>query len=349
MRSGDGYREVGYGDVAVLCRASTSFECYENAFERAGLPFLTVAGRGFYGRPEVRDLLNTLAAIADPTNDLALFGALRSPVIGLSNTTLYRLRAEQRCRWPDQALWRALPMCQTDIPLDQVERLDSALNVIGDLHNQVGRRPVADILKEYLDTTDYRAALVRAGERRAARNASKLLSDAYVSGIVSVGEFLEYIGDLRESGSREGEARSTSEGAIQIMSVHAAKGLEFPIVVIADVTHARRSSDQMLLDPELGVLLPKRQDEEAHAAAYVMGKRTAEDKDAAEEGRLLYVAATRASEMLILSGCVGLNKQGALTSLRGWLGRIAGQECLGRCYCSPLERLGSVRGGGEQE
>ena len=82
----------GWDSVALLFRASTGFPFYEEAFEAAGIPFVTVAGSGFYDRPEVRDLLNLLRALADPWDDQALAGFLRSPAIGLSDPSLYRLR-----------------------------------------------------------------------------------------------------------------------------------------------------------------------------------------------------------------------------------------------------------------
>ena len=84
-------RPLDYGDVAILCRASTSFDAYEDALERAGVAFLTVAGRGFYGRPEIRDLLNGLQGLCDPTDDLALAGLLRSPALALSDAALVHL------------------------------------------------------------------------------------------------------------------------------------------------------------------------------------------------------------------------------------------------------------------
>ena len=68
----DSDRKLKYGDVAVLCRASGSFPVFESAFEKAGIPYLTIAGQGFYDRPEIRDLLNALAAFADTQNDLAI-------------------------------------------------------------------------------------------------------------------------------------------------------------------------------------------------------------------------------------------------------------------------------------
>ncbi|MDP1545976.1 MAG: UvrD-helicase domain-containing protein, partial [Anaerolineales bacterium] len=81
-----------WGDMALLFRSSTAYDVYENALEAADIPFVTVAGRGFYDRPEIRDLLNILAAIADPTDDLALVGALRSPAFAIPDAEIYKLR-----------------------------------------------------------------------------------------------------------------------------------------------------------------------------------------------------------------------------------------------------------------
>ena len=81
--------------MALLFRSSTAFAVYENAFEQAGIPFVTVAGRGFYDRPEIRDLLNILAAVADPADDLALVGLLRSPAFALTDAEIYQLKVRR--------------------------------------------------------------------------------------------------------------------------------------------------------------------------------------------------------------------------------------------------------------
>ncbi len=322
-------RPLDYGDVAILCRASTSFNAYEDALERAGVPFLTVAGRGFYGRPEIRDLLNALQALADPTDDLALVGLLRSPAFALSDAALFRL-----CQERDQAeeavlLWDVLQKAGSELSGENGQRAERAIRIITDLHDQVGRTSVADLLKALLDATDYRAGLIRAGQARGTRNVAKLLADAHASGIVGVGEFLEYVNGLRDSGTREGEARATAEGAVQIMSVHAAKGLEFPIVVIGDVTYRGRERRDPLIDPKLGVLLPLKDEDDSLPGIYRLGKLRDNDQEDAESDRLLYVAATRAREKLIFSGCIKLKRDGTLGSSRGWLGKIGGPEGLG--------------------
>ena len=309
-------RGLSYGDVAVLCRASTSFADYEDAFDDAGVPYLTVAGRGFYDRPEIRDLLNALAALADPADDLALAGLLRSPVFAFSDGELWELQPSERTiSW-----WEALQARKG-------EKAAWAADVVRRFHDQAGRLPVADLLKAFLDETDYRAALQKAGQSRAARNVDKLLAGAHASGIVSVGEFLEYVENLRAGRAREGEAQATSEGAVRIMSVHAAKGLEFPVVVLGDVNYRRPGGrDALLLHEEWGVLPPlKSAGEEApeKPAIYRLAKMKDELQEAAERDRLLYVAATRAEELLILNGCIKLKKSGQPGRLGGWLKQLA--------------------------
>jgi len=322
-------RALDYGDFAILCRSSYSFGAYEDALERAGVPFLTVAGRGFYSRGEIRDLLNALQALADPTDDLALVGLLRSPVFGLSDAALDQLCQARKQIDGAPPLWDVLQDWGGALSAEDDRCAARATDIIADLHSAAGRAPVADILKALLDTTDYRAALIQTGQARGARNVAKLLADAHASGIVGVGEFLEYISGLRETGTREGEARATAEGAVQIMSIHAAKGLEFPIVIIGDASYGGGRSSSILIDPQLGVLLPLKDEAGILPAIYRLGKNRDDDQDGAESDRLLYVAATRAREKLILSGCIGLGHDGSVGKLGGWLGRLAGPDGLG--------------------
>jgi ATP-dependent helicase/nuclease subunit A len=320
---------LDYGHIAILCRASTSFGAYEDALERAGVPFLTVAGRGFYTRPEVRDLLNALQALADPTDDLALAGLLRSPAMALSDAGLYALCERRRKGDQTLSLWEVLQDPGHGLGGDDGSRGRRAMGIINELHDRVGRTSVADVIEAFLELTDYRAALIQAGQARGARNVAKLLSDAHTSGIVGVGEFVEYVNGLRDTGTREGEARATAEGVVQIMSVHAAKGLEFPVVVIGEVTYGGGGRNAVLVDPELGVLLPLKDEEKELPAVYRLGKERSDDQEDAEAERLLYVAATRAREKLILSGNIGQRSDGSLAKLGGWLGKLSAAECLG--------------------
>ncbi|MBN1994045.1 MAG: UvrD-helicase domain-containing protein [Anaerolineae bacterium] len=320
--------QIYWQDVALLFRASTAFGVYEDALEQVGIPFVTIAGRGFYNRPEVRDLLNALAAIADPTDDLALAGLLRSPAIGLSDAALYQLRwAEDNTR---RSFWPALHNGQALAALakDEQQRAAFACRMIGALHAQVGRVSVAQVLKRFLDETHYRAILrLVPGGERLRRNVDKLLADAHRSEVVNISEFLEYLEALSDVGARESEAPTEAGGAVQLMTIHKAKGLEFPVVVLADAGYTGGfHAIPFYLDQELGLALNLANAETQPAIFRLASYREAEQK-AAEERRLLYVAVTRAQEKIIVSGNVKLStaKQTAVQLQgSGWLADLAG-------------------------
>ena len=323
---------IAWEDAALLFRASTAFPVYEDALERADIPFVTVAGRGFYDRPEVRNLLNALNAIADPTDNLALMGFMRSPAIGLSDGALYSLRYPPseivpRDSYEPCQIWAMLrhPALSDIVPPDTLSRALRGRDLVEELHDLAGRVSVAALLKRLLDSTHYRATLqVMEGGMRAQRNVDKLLADAHTSGLVSVREFAEYVRALRDVGARESEVPTEAGSAVQLMTVHKAKGLEFPIVIIADAAHGGHwGSADVLLDELLGVTLNLRDDDDRRPAAHRLASLRDAERDAAENRRLLYVAATRAREKLLVSGHTKILKGGRL-SLRGWL-RLLGQ------------------------
>jgi len=345
---------VGWGEVALLFRAATGFPPYEDALERTGIPFVTVAGRGFYDRPEVRDLLNGLAALADPTDDLALAGLLRSPAFALTDAALYRLRwgseegeiggqGEGETRGPGEGetrrqaarelsspccLWDALHGSLDHLDPSDAARAHRARAVVAELHAMAGRTSVGNLLGRFLEATHYRAGLYLAGGHRLCRNVDKLLADAHRSALVGVGEFLEYVQSLRDVAAREGEAPVEAGGAVQLMTVHKAKGLEFPVVVIADAARTVGArTPPILVSPELGVLLRVRE-EKTLPVTYRLASLHDADQADAESRRLLYVAATRAEEKLIVSGRVKVKKDGtpALGGWLTWLGEVTGLD-----------------------
>ena len=314
--------EQGYapGDAAILCRSTRSFAYYEDALDAAGAPFLTLAGRGFFQRPEVRDLTGVLRAADDPTDDAALAGALRSPGLGLSDVALYHLAlARQRLAKQTRTagarrhipLWEMVQTPPDDFPPDELPRLVRARELLADLHGMAGRVPVADLLKTFLDETDYLAILAGAGQSRAVRNVNKLLTDVQQAGLVSASEFLTWIELADDIGAREGEAPVVAEGAVQIMTVHRAKGLEFPIVVLGDIASGGSTRRDLVVSEGLiAWKLPQRPGEELKPALHLALSREESRKEEAEDKRLFYVAATRAEDALIINGAVNSKSKG---------------------------------------
>jgi ATP-dependent helicase/nuclease subunit A len=324
-----------FGDVAVLCRASSSFPFYESAFEKAGIPYLTIAGQGFYDRPEVRDLLNALAAFADPQNDLAVAGLMRSPVVGFPDDILLQFR-DLQSKEKKSSLYKTV---KENYQLVEDEFRPSAkylVFLIEEFSNLVGRISPAEILSRFLEQSGYLAALAMGGYQRNIQNMKKLVADAQNSGVVGVPDFLNTISELRNVAVREGEAALVAEGAVQIMTVHQAKGLEFPIVILGDASNKDRMGRDILIDPTFGIVPPLNDTRivegdhknpvlvRASSLAYEIALEAERAKEEAESNRLFYVAATRAQEMLIISGILGkLNKDKNLGKLGGWLKKIS--------------------------
>jgi len=296
-------------DVALLFRATTNFPLYEDALDASGIPYVTIAGRGFYDRPEVRDILNILHAIADPWDDLALAGLLRSPAFGLTDTALYQLR------WPEGYQHGSSPAklrLALQSNLDHLDERDAekaihAAEFLETFSQLVDSIPVAELLKRVFDYTDFRT-LLATENNRFWRNIDKLLTDAHNSRIVNVRAFLEYVQNLREVGVREGEAppdivqSAEMEGAVQLMSVHKSKGLEFNFVVLADASHqgSNRSEVAYLIPGKgFGIKLDRFDNPPMQ---YNYFKYLDSRQEEAEDKRLIYVAATRAKEKLIING-----------------------------------------------
>ena len=336
-----------WDEVALLFRASSGFPYYEEAFEEAGIPFVTVAGKGFYDRPEIRDLINILRALADPMDDLAFAGLLRSPAFGLSDAALYLLSQA------GQPYWIAL---QKDLlALSSADQLSvrRARSICTHLIPMVDRIPVGELLKQVVDTLDYRSLLATADNKggdpdakasggRLWRNVDKLLLDARKTGQVSVRGFLDTLETLNDAGAREGEAPAEADGCAVLMTIHKSKGLEYPVVVLADAGRMRKgSSENVYLFNEFGVTFKLEQS----PMLYKLAKELDVDQEKCEDLRLLYVALTRArSKLLISTHCTPNQKTGI--ALNQWAKElvsatgVATQEiakAAGRPFESPLE------------
>lgn len=309
-----------WDEVALLFRSANGFRYYEDAFEEAGIPFVTVAGKGFYERAEIRDVLNMLYALSDPMDDLAMAGLLRSPAFGLRDATLYAMRwAEGKPAHYRDALQGGLGF------LDEDERMraERARGVLHELLPLADRVAVAGLLKKLIDLTDYRAMLAIGEEQGGARlwrNLDKLVDDARASGKTNVRDFLMYLETINATGAREGEAAAEAQGAVRLMTIHKSKGLQFPLVVLADAGRSPRSGGEAVyLDPALGVAFKL----EKETLAYRMAKQRDLAQNEAEEERILYVALTRAQEKLVVSGHVTGDAEKGWRAL-GWLEMLSG-------------------------
>ncbi|MYD09592.1 MAG: AAA family ATPase [Chloroflexi bacterium] len=321
------WRPIDYRDVTLLFQSMSNVTLYEEVFKSRGIPYLTVAGRGYYDRQEVWDVLDLLRCLHNPADDLSLASALRSPLFAFSDDLLFALRLLRDDAGETLPLWRALHIAaDAGAPglVDDCPALEFALEVLTDLRRLSGRITISELLRLALAKTNYLAVLTGLpdGARRRG-NVEKLEQLAEASGKITLGKFTQYLDDLTSREAREGEALLEAGNALRLMTVHASKGLEFPLVILADTSWARGAGGAPLLlaDPEHGLscqLYDAATNKNESGFAHKRNANLQKLKEAAERKRLLYVAATRAQDYLLISGQVKRNREGRWTS-RGWL------------------------------
>lgn len=318
-------KPLSYRHCAILIPATTALPAYERALRERGVPYRVASGRGFYAAREVVDAVGILKVAATAHDDLAMAAFLRSPVVGLSDTALMilaeRRRAAERRGASLADVLAAVGEDDHDLsPLDLARAL-TARDLVRELRAARGRLSVRDLLALGLERSGLLdGALLRGGDLRGYANLQKLLvvvEDLEREGAVGPAEVAAVLEDLRASGAREPEANVSSEeeDAVSVLTVHAAKGLEWPLVVVADMgRNARPDADPVLWREGLGVLVDLRDPDRPDAAitSASMLRQVEENRARAREEskRLLYVAMTRAQDHLVLAGAQGSRAAG---------------------------------------
>lgn len=306
------------GDIAILLRYGSCGDVYADALRRHGLNVSLGTGQPFFGRPEVADLRALLRVMANPLDDEALLRVLAGKPGGLSDSALVALR---RSAGKDP-LWKAL-RDPGAAGLDGIDgrQASRVRRVVAEGRRMTGSAGFAEALRHVVEQLDHDVALLAGPEGRiACSNALKLLRMASRYERDETGGILGFLEKLRQRealGAREKGAEAGEEDdAIRVMTVHAAKGLEFPIVAVADMGHGSpRESDPFTVSrdregrPALRMKVPGDRGRLVTGGEYDALQAVVDERDAEEERRLLYVACTRAEEVLLLAGSAKLGKE----------------------------------------
>ncbi|HUW61655.1 MAG TPA: UvrD-helicase domain-containing protein [Candidatus Bathyarchaeia archaeon] len=297
-------RPAGFGDAAILFRAMSSVYLYEAALRRRNIPYRVIAGRGYYERREIVDLRNLLAVLVDPCDEMALLGFLRGPLGGLSDEALVMLSG-------GRGLLHAFSSAEVPPQFRENSALEHARALVARLRERACT-PLPAFLRYLLDETGFEAIelsqFLGAQKAHNMRKAIDLANDFARTQPATLASFLRYLDQAALDDIREGEApmQPESAGAVTIMSIHKSKGLEFPIVVAADLSREPKNQDRgaVLLHRRLGmgVRVADSGGDTATPAICRAIKNEQAEKDEAEQARMLYVAMTRARDWLLLSG-----------------------------------------------
>ncbi len=314
------------GDIVVLVRATASLRLLEQALEEQGLPTYVVGGRGYWSQEQVRDGIAYLSALANPRDEQALLAVLASPFCGAGTDALVLLTQAGRETAPGtrdegrqggEGVWPALREVETAawaavLPAAERARLEAFARFFAAERPRAERLPAEELLERAIVATGYDlAVLARAGGERRLANLRKLMRLAREyeqSEGPDLRGFIAFAATQDLIEAREGEAALESEGldAVRLMTIHRAKGLEFPVVCVADLGRAGATARERLLlgrDGSVGLrLAPIGGGELVSALDWERLAEIEQHEEAEEERRLFYVAMTRARERLILSG-----------------------------------------------
>jgi ATP-dependent exoDNAse (exonuclease V) beta subunit len=334
------------GEIVLLFAAGTDAEWYEDELRKAGLPTYRATGKGYFGQQQVVDLLAYLRLLHNRYDDQALVTVLASPFVGLSNDGLALIRRAASRRPLFTGIEHALPPA-----LDERDtRLLRAFRQRFDrLVEAMARLSLERLCERIVSEHDYDLAVLAQwdGRRRYAnmRKLARLARSYEELRGPDVEGFVRFVAEQEAVGARELEAVAEEEGAdaVRLLTIHAAKGLEFDVVIVADAGRDRSppSPDEILAlsDGRFGFRVADPVTTKRRGAFDYDDVREARRlEEEAEKLRLYYVAMTRAKERLIVSGSIDRERQADQSTPIGWvISRLEIDEELDAAGEAPVE------------
>ncbi len=321
----DKLRDVEYRDIAILMRSpAKKVNDYIEVLRLAEVPINCELGAGYFEATEIRDLVCLLKVLDNPQRDIELAAVLRSPVCKISDTELAKIKIHNQKTQNSNQLRKnfydcLIEYCNSGPDAKLTQKLKKVLDQIEQWRTLAQKGGLADLIwRIYCQTKLLCLVLALPSGRQRKANLLKLHDRAIQfegfassSGKLSLTRFIEFIEKLQELGQdwAPAEPQAANENAVRIISVHKSKGLEFPVVFLAELDSGFNKKDfqkDCLCDPgnTLGLQIIDRQSNSRLSS--LAHQVIAEEKLStalAEEMRILYVAMTRARERLILSAC----------------------------------------------
>ncbi len=287
-------RPIELRDIAILMRTYSPLEYLENALRSYDVDYRVVGGRYFYKKQEVEQLLTVLRAIDNPHDKVALMAALRSPFFGISDEEIFVFHeGGGSLNYLQEA--KGTP-------------LERAFLLLRGLHEMRNHTSVAAVLNRlYVATSGLVLFLLKPqGEQRVANlikigDVARALAER---GTLSFRGFVRWLAERQEEEAEEEESPTLERGDdfVKLMTIHKAKGLEFPVVILADLDHEGKKGRDFIVDRKgqrIAIKVGRREDK-FWTRNFKDLSKWEEIRGEAEEKRLLYVAMTRAREFLVL-------------------------------------------------
>ena len=329
VRDGSSTRPVQYEDCCILLAARGDFLAYEEALTARGIPVYADARENLMTAPHIRPLISLLKVIDNPAQDIYLAAAMLGPMFGFTDDDLVRLRAcseeaQKKQQKPGtkhtrMSLYGAvLQVVQSEDETPFTQKVKAFYARLTELRRMARSVPAEQLLEEIFVSTGYLAALgvLENGARRR-EDARRFAAFCAESGTNGISALVRAIDAAAQAGSTGQDAvpGGARPGCVTIMTIHRSKGLQFPVVFVGDTARHFNLSDTyqpVLLHREYGAGLRLRpeQGDLYKTAAYTALANAHAQETRSEQMRLLYVALTRAQDMLILTIPLGMTKTG---------------------------------------
>lgn len=340
-------RPIKYSDIAILTRTKGINNAVVEQFGLEDIPVSMADVKNFFASTEVRLMIDLLSLLDNPYQDIPLVAVLRSPMVGMTEPEMAYLRLVSRNVPYYQALVNyqfqdkhiELPADEADVKLEELDKkVDTFLDHLQKWRRLAQRQSLVKLIWTIYQETgylDYVGAMPGGDQRQANLHALYQRADDYEQrGYQGVYQFVRFIRQLQKQDQDIGQAaRQTTDNAVSVMTIHGSKGLEFPIVFLADTNHKfKDDTSSVVIDADAGIGIsvveqrPVANDEDKQQPVkdirdllsgiqvryQLPQRRLISDQiklaGRAEELRILYVALTRAEQRLIITGSVN-NRQ----------------------------------------
>ncbi len=321
-------RSPEYGDIAILFRKTSYLQEYERALRNGGIPYRLFKGQSFFSTPEIRDMANLFTLLKNPSKPIPLFGFLKSPLVGVIEDTLMHIKSKAHRDLEGNLIDAFRRIDLTKLPEGEGKKIKQARSDLDRFLSLRDRIAPDRLVSHVRDRTDLDAVLSTGTRgRQAVANLDKLealLREGEGGEPMSFFEAANYLRSSVDGDAVEEEAPVSEQGEelVQLMTIHSAKGLEFPIVMIADMGSVKpRVHGTCLFDRDIGIGMRWRSPEtdiSHHTWSYKLVREKQKKKEKAESLRLLYVAMTRARDYLLFSGWYQIGSHNAAQKRGTW-------------------------------
>ncbi len=317
VRGKEGSRPIEYGDICLLLRTKTDFELYVKALNQWGIPSCVDVGADLLQAPEVQPIASLLRALDRPSDDVQLAAVLTGPIAGFGMELLVQLRLVQKkgSLYSTLLAWKKAfdandPQANA-VPQQTALRLNRFLELFHQLRTQSTSMEGGRLCELILQQTDWAQAVgssAMGAQRR--QRLEEFLAWTQGAGKNGLPALVKALEDAAVSSDGIPQKQTgTAEGCVSIMTIHRSKGLEFPVVLVADCFHQFNLTDSrkpFAMHPQYGAAMQLPGVAGKYDTAAMVWLRKALRREMlSEEMRVLYVAMTRAKDLLCIMGNVG--------------------------------------------